>query len=89
MKLFLVLSTVNLSLGGLVFLLGFIILRENPGHRLNRVVALMLSFGGLGAVLTALAFLATGPAGLTSATSAVSGATGASGAADGGRPPGC
>ena len=70
MKLFLVLSTVNLSLGWLVFLLGFIILRENPGHRLNRVVALMLSFGGLGAVLTALAFLATGPAGLTSATSA-------------------
>ena len=58
------LTTLNLSLGGLVFLLGFIILRENPGYRLNRVVALMLFFGGLGAVLTALSFLATGPAGL-------------------------
>ena len=65
MNTFLVLSTLNLSLGGLVFLLGFIILRENPGVRLNRVVALMLFFGGLGAVLTAMAFLATGPAGLT------------------------
>lgn len=67
MNTFLVLSTLNLSLGGLVFLLGFIILRENPGYRLNRVVALMLFFGGLGAVLTALSFLATGPAGLAGA----------------------
>src|SRR5438445_13893038 len=63
MNSFLLLSTLNLSLGGLVFLLGFIILRENPGQRLNRVVALMLFFGGLGAILTALAFLSTGPAG--------------------------
>jgi sigma-B regulation protein RsbU (phosphoserine phosphatase) len=67
MNTFLVLSTLNLSLGGLVFLLGVIILRENPGYRLNRVVAMMLFFGGLGAVLTALSFLATGPAGLESA----------------------
>ena len=51
------LSTLNLSLGGLVFLLGFVILRENPGQRLNRLVALMLFFGGLGAVLAAAAFL--------------------------------
>src|SRR5690349_19427110 len=58
----LALSTLNLSLGGLVFLLGFMILRENPRHRLNRVVALMLFFGGLGAILTALAFLGAGRA---------------------------
>jgi sigma-B regulation protein RsbU (phosphoserine phosphatase) len=57
---FTLLSTLNLALGGLVFLLGFVILRENPGHRLNRVVALMLFFGGLGSVLAALSFLATG-----------------------------
>src|SRR5262245_8107748 len=59
MKSFLVLSTLELSLGGLVFLLGFIILRENPSHRLNRTVAMMLFFGGLGAVLAALSFLAS------------------------------
>jgi hypothetical protein len=47
MKSFLLLSTLELSLGGLVFLLGFIILRENPSHRLNRTVAMMLFFGGL------------------------------------------
>src|SRR5262249_60880243 len=58
MKSFLVLSTLELSLGGLVFLLGFIILRENPSHRLNRTVAMMLFFGGLGAVLAALSFIA-------------------------------
>ena len=45
------LATVNLVLGGLVFLLGFVILRENPRQRLNRVVSLMLFFGGFGAVL--------------------------------------
>ncbi len=59
MNAFLLLSTLNLSLGGLVFLLGFLILRENPGQRLNRVVALMLFFGGLGAVFAALSFMAT------------------------------
>lgn len=47
-------ATLQLTLGGLAFLLGFIILRENPGHRLNRVVALMLFFGGFGAVLGGL-----------------------------------
>lgn len=55
----LILSTLNLALGGLVFLLGFVILRENPAQRLNRVVALMLFFGGIGAVLAATAFLAS------------------------------
>ena len=59
MRSFLLLSTLELSLGGLVFLLGFIILRENPSHRLNRTVAMMLFFGGLGAVLAALSFMAT------------------------------
>ena len=48
----LLLSTLNLALGGLVFLLGLVILRENAGQRLNRVVAMMLFFGGLGAILS-------------------------------------
>jgi serine phosphatase RsbU (regulator of sigma subunit) len=58
MSSFLILSTLNLSLGGLVFLLGLIILRENPRHRLNRTVAMMLFFGGVGAVLAALSLMA-------------------------------
>ena len=57
------LATVNLVLGGLVFLLGFVILRENPRQRLNRVVSLMLFFGGLGAVLAALTLLVPGNGG--------------------------
>ncbi len=57
------LATVNLVLGGLVFLLGFVILRENPRQRLNRVVSLMLFFGGFGAVLAALSLLVPGKAG--------------------------
>jgi serine phosphatase RsbU (regulator of sigma subunit) len=59
MNSFLLLSTLELSLGGLVFLLGFIILRENSAHRLNRTVAMMLFFGGIGAVLAALSFMAS------------------------------
>ena len=54
------LATVNLVLGGLVFLLGFVILRENPRQRLNRVVSMMLFFGGFGAVLAALSLLVPG-----------------------------
>jgi len=54
------LATFNLVLGGLVFLLGFVILRENRRQRLNRVVALMLFFGGFGAVLSALTLLVPG-----------------------------
>jgi len=57
----LLLSTLNLALGGLVFLLGLVILRENAGQRLNRVVAMMLFFGGLGAILAGVAFLAARP----------------------------
>ena len=51
------LASFNLVLGGMVFLLGLVILRENPHQRLNRVVSLMLFFGGFGAVLSALALL--------------------------------
>ncbi len=58
-----VLATVNLVLGGLVFLLGFVILRENSRQRLNRVVSLMLFFGGFGAVLAALSLLVPGKGG--------------------------
>ncbi|MBI3539981.1 MAG: SpoIIE family protein phosphatase [Candidatus Eisenbacteria bacterium] len=60
MRPFLLLATLNLCLGGLVFLLGLLILRENPRQRLNRVVALMLFFGGFGSVLAALSFLGSG-----------------------------
>lgn len=51
------LATLNLVLSGLVFLLGLVILRENPRHRLNRVVALLLFCGSFGAVLSALTLL--------------------------------
>lgn len=51
------LATINLVLGGLVFLLGLVILRENPKQRLNRVVSMLLFFGGFGAVFAALALL--------------------------------
>lgn len=57
------LATFNLVLGGLVFLLGLVILRENPHQRLNRVVSLMLFFGGFGAVLSALSLLLPGTRG--------------------------
>jgi sigma-B regulation protein RsbU (phosphoserine phosphatase) len=60
MRSFFLLATINLCLGGLVFLLGLLILRENPRQRLNRVVAMMLFFGGFGSVLAALSFLGSG-----------------------------
>ena len=59
MNLNLLLSTLNLSLGGLVLLLGLVIFRENPGQRLNRLVALTLFFGGVGAMLATTAFVST------------------------------
>jgi len=68
MSSYLLLSTLNFSLGGLVFLLGFIILRENPRYRLNRIVAMMLFFGGVGAVLAAASFLAARAGTRTAAT---------------------
>jgi len=63
MTSFRLLATLNMCLGGLVFLLGILILRENPRQRLNRVVALMLFFGGLGSILTAMSLLEAGPVG--------------------------
>ncbi len=54
---FIVLATINLSLGGLVFLLGLLILRENPRQRVNQAVALMLFLGGVGSLLSALTLL--------------------------------
>ena len=63
MNPFLLLATGNLVLGGLVCLLGLIILRENPRQTLNRLVAFMLFFGGLGSLVTALEFLAARSAG--------------------------
>lgn len=54
---FLLLATLNLILGGLAFLLGLLILRENARQRLNRVVSSMLFFGGVGSVLAATSFL--------------------------------
>jgi serine phosphatase RsbU (regulator of sigma subunit) len=51
------LASINLVLGGLVFLLGAVILRENPRQRLNRIVSLLLFFGCFSAVLTGLSLL--------------------------------
>ncbi len=51
------LASVNLVLGGLVFLLGLVILRENPRQRLNGIVAMLLFFGGFGVVLAGLDLL--------------------------------
>ena len=77
MNSLLVLATINLVLGGLVFLLGILILRENPRQRLNRVVSLMMFFGGFGALLTALGLLQARTGALTAATSAAAaGSTG-------------
>ena len=51
------LASVNLVLGGLVFLLGLVILRENPKQRLNHIVSMLLFFGGFGVVLAGFALL--------------------------------
>lgn len=50
-------ATLYLIVGGLVFLLGIVILREAPREKANRATALMLFFGGLGSVLGAIGFL--------------------------------
>ncbi len=55
-------ATLYLLVGGLVFLLGFLILREAPREKANRATALMLSFGGLGSVLGAIGFILEGAA---------------------------
>ncbi len=68
MNVNLLLATLNLCLGGLVFLLGLVIFRENPSERVNRLVASMLFCGGFGAVIAAIGLLAG-----RSASSAVGG----------------
>ncbi|HET7498935.1 MAG TPA: hypothetical protein VFM00_11605, partial [Candidatus Eisenbacteria bacterium] len=50
-------GSIYLLVAGLVFLLGFVILREAPRERLNRATALMLFFAGLGSVLGAIGFI--------------------------------
>lgn len=46
-----------LLVGGLVFLLGVIILREAPRERVNRATAMMLFSGGIGSILGGVGFL--------------------------------
>lgn len=53
-------ATLYLIVGGLVFLLGIVILREAPREKANRATALMLFFGGLGSVLGAIGFIVEG-----------------------------
>jgi sigma-B regulation protein RsbU (phosphoserine phosphatase) len=53
-------ATLCVSLGALIILHGIAIFREDPRQRPNRWAALMLSFGGLGALLVGLALAAQG-----------------------------
>ena len=50
-------STLYLAGGLLIFLMGFVILRENPRSAVNRATSLMLFSGALGSVLGALSRL--------------------------------
>ncbi len=54
------LAAVYLLVGVLTALLGLVILRENPGARLNRVTSMMLFFASVGAVLGAGSLLDPG-----------------------------
>src|SRR5258706_3079801 len=56
-------ATLYLIVGGLVFLLGIVILREAPREKANRATALMLFFGCLGPVLGAMGFILEGAGG--------------------------
>ncbi len=53
MSLSLVLATVTLALGGISILLALVVVRENPRHRLNWVLATLLLCAGSGAVFGA------------------------------------
>lgn len=53
-------ATLCVSLGALIILLGIAIFREDPRQRPNRWAALMLSFGGMGALLVGLGLAAQG-----------------------------
>jgi serine phosphatase RsbU (regulator of sigma subunit) len=56
-------ATLCISLGALIILLGIAIVREDPRQRPNRWAALMLSFGGLGALLVGLGLAVRGASG--------------------------
>jgi len=58
-------GAVYLAVAGLVFLLGFVILKEAPRERPNRATALMLFFAGLGSGLGAIGFVLENPAAAT------------------------
>jgi len=62
-------ATLYLIVGGLVFLLGVVILREAPREKANRATFLMLFFGGLGSVLGAVGFILEGAGGTARAGS--------------------
>lgn len=51
------LASVQLTAGGLIIILGLVLLRESPRNPLNRLVALLLFFAGLGATLGSSDFL--------------------------------
>jgi serine phosphatase RsbU (regulator of sigma subunit) len=51
------LATLYLLVGALVFLLGFVILREGSGEKVNRATSLMLFSGGMGSVLGGIGLL--------------------------------
>lgn len=57
----LVLVTAYLICGALMLFMGFVVLRENPGQRVNRATAGMLVFGGLGPILGAVSSFGVGP----------------------------
>src|SRR5512139_677319 len=61
-------ATLYLLVGALVFLLGFVILREAPGEKVNRATSLMLFSGGMGSVLGGIGLLLSG-ANVTAASS--------------------
>ena len=53
-------GTLYFLVAGLVFMLGFVILRESPRERANRATSLMLFFAGLGSILGASGFILEG-----------------------------
>ncbi|MBN2000498.1 SpoIIE family protein phosphatase, partial [candidate division KSB1 bacterium] len=59
MNVIALLCTLVLSAGGLLFLLGIIVFRENPGLRIHRVLAFLLIFAALGLVSGAVSLSIT------------------------------
>ncbi|MCP4707488.1 MAG: hypothetical protein GY869_02590, partial [Planctomycetes bacterium] len=54
MSFSIVIAVLYVILGAVLFLLGTVILRENPRNRVNRITGLMLFFAGLGPVFGAV-----------------------------------